>query len=143
MKKFVVMVMAMVIALMATMTIGMADTADNQKPKIQMYDLESMSFGDDYDLHISMWVQIPECENAHVEMGFHFTDDASQNYTEGVAKVYDGNTGRLIDETTGWLSADVDCSSKDVETVRHQLLEFAENYDYEQEEGIKYYMISF
>ena len=137
MKKFVAMVLVTVLAVVYGAAI-----AENQ-PKIEMYDLDRMVWGDDYDLHISMWLGLPEYENAHVVMRFRFVDDPEHNYTEGVATLYDGNTGEFIDETTGWLAADIDASSMDVETVRKNLYEYATNYNFEADEEVRYGSIIF
>lgn len=142
MKKFVAM-MVMVIMMLTAMTTGMAE--ESVRPTIHLNDLDNMSWGDDYDLHITMYMSMPEYEAVRIEMSVSFNDNEWENYNHGVAKAYDVNTGEFIDEIDGNIADDVDCSSKDVETVRSNLMEYANNYDFEAdaEKGVRYYSIWF
>lgn len=142
MKKFVAMMVTVIMMLMA-MTTGMATEAI--KPAIHLNNLDRMSWSDDYDLHITMYMSMPEYESVRLEMNVSFNDNEWENYNHGVAKLYDGNTGEFIDEITGNLASEIDCSSKDIETVRRVMVDYVNSYDFEAdaERGLKYYSIWF
>lgn len=142
MKKFVAMMVMVIMMLMAA--VGMAESA-TLMPKINLNDLENTVFGDNYDLHISMYMSMPEYEYVRLEINVSFNDNEWQNYNAGKATLYDGNTGEFIDEIDGNLCADVDCSSKDIETVRRNMMAYIERYDFEAdaEKGVRYYSIWF
>lgn len=142
MKKFVAMMVMVIMMLMAA--VGMAESA-TLMPKINLNDLENTVWGDDYDLHISMYMSMPEYEYVRLEINVSFNDNEWQNYNAGKATLYDGNTGEFIDEIDGNLCANVDCSSKDIETVRRNMLTYIEEYDFEAdaEKGVRYYSIWF
>lgn len=142
MKKFVTMMVMVIMMLMAA--VGMAESA-TLMPKINLNDLENTVYGDGYDLHISMYMSMPEYEYVRLEINVSFNDNKWQNYNAGKATLYDGNTGEFIDEINGNLCADVDCSSKDIETVRRNMLTYIEEYDFEAdaEKGVRYYSIWF
>lgn len=141
MKKFVAMVMMAIMIL--TMVNGLAEST--VLPKIYLNDLDNMSWGDDYDLHIAMYMSMPEYESVRLELNVSFNDNEWENYNHGVAKLYDNNTGEFIDEIGGNLTEEIDCSSKDVETVRKNMVEYIETYDFEAdaEKGVRYYSIWF
>jgi len=142
MKKFVAMMAMMVIMLMTATGMAAESTA---MPKVYLNDLEHIVWNDDCDLHIVMYMSMPEYESVRLEMNISFNDNEWENYNHGVTKLYDNNTGELLDEIGGNLCADVDCSSKDIETVRRNMMTYIDNYDFEAdtEKGLKYYSIWF
>lgn len=141
MKKFVAM-MVMVIMMLAMAT-GMADTAVT-KPEIHQYD-QSIFWSQDWDLRMEFYAQLPEYGYVCMIITTSFNDNAYENYNHGTVKAFDANTGELIDETEGNIVDGIDCSSKDVDTVRENIMNYVENYDYEAdaERGVIYYSIWF
>lgn len=142
MKKFVA-TMFMVIV-MLTAAVGMAESA-TLTPEIHLNDLENTVWGDDYDWHITMYMSMPEYEYVRLEINVSFNDNEWQNYNDGVATLYNANTGEFIYEIDGNVSYDVDCSSKDLETVRSIMMDYIANYNFEAdaERGVRYYSIWF
>lgn len=142
MKKFVAM-MAMVIMMLMTAT-GMA-AESTVIPEVHLNDLDRMSWSDGCDLHVVMYMSMPEYEYVRMELNVSFNDNDWENYNHGTATLYDGNTGEFIDAIEGNISDGVDCSSKDIETVRNNMMNYVNNYDFEAdaERGVKYYSIWF
>ena len=141
MKKFVTMVMVLMMVL--TAPIGVAD--EDFKPIIHLNDLKNMSFEDDYDLHVTMYVSMPEWDSVRLEINVSFNDNENDNYNSGWVFLYD-NEGNYIDGSVGNINKEIDCSSKDVEKVRENLLDYLNNFDFEKEykeTGIRYYSIWF
>ena len=142
MKKFMV-TMVMVLIIVLTMVTGMAE---DFKPAIYYNDLENMEWNDGQDFHITMYVSMPEFENVNrLEISVSFNDNEWQNYNEGMTTIYD-HEGKYIDSSIGSINKGIDCSSKDINTIRKNMTEYVNNFDFEKEHeetGIRYYSIWF
>ena len=125
------------------MTTGMAE---DFKPVIYYNDLENMEWNDNQDFHVTMYVSMPEFDNANrLEISVSFNDNEWQNYNEGMVTLYD-HEGKYIDSSIGNINKDIDCSSKDIDTIRKNMTEYLNNFDFKkeyEETGIRYFRIWF